>query len=129
MSHANTVGTESKKDWSLSEWIANFLKEDPYYDDGGYEEFVGSDGEPLGEEYDEDEGVVDSLIILGVAAAIVFLVYYRQQRQLAHRRAEENAARAGGIAQPQPGQPGAPPQPGNPGDPLFQPWAAGGVGL
>jgi SEL1 protein len=123
----------SKKDWSLSEWVANFLKEDPYYDDVAYEDLyddtiTGSDGEPIGDEYDDD-GVIDSLIILGLAAVILFLVYYRQQRQQAHRQAEENAARAGGVAQPPPAQPGAAPQPGNPGDPVFQPWGAGGLGF
>ncbi|KAK7743339.1 ERAD-associated protein [Diatrype stigma] len=94
-----------RKDWSLAEWIANFLQEDAYYyedDDGAYEEYydgdgiTGSDGQPLGggggDEFG-DEGVVESLVILGLAAAIVFLMYYRAQRQQAHRQAQEEAAR------------------------------------
>ncbi|KAI0126404.1 hypothetical protein BJ170DRAFT_596006 [Xylariales sp. AK1849] len=122
----------TKKDWSLSEWIANFLKDDrAYYDDATYEDLyddtiTGSDGEPLGDEFDDD-GVIDSLIILGLAAAVVGLIYYRNHRQQAHRQAEENAARAGGIAQPPAPQPGAVPQPGNPGNPL-QPFGHGGMG-
>ncbi|RYP76585.1 hypothetical protein DL771_001654 [Monosporascus sp. 5C6A] len=90
-----------KKDWSLSEWIANFLQEDAYYyedEDGAYDEYygddgiTGSDGQPLGEDFG-DEGVLESLVILGLAAAIAFLMYYRAQRQQAHRQAQEDAAR------------------------------------
>ncbi|KAH6651711.1 hypothetical protein BKA67DRAFT_537571 [Truncatella angustata] len=117
----------TKKDWSLSEWIANFLSDDRFqYDDGGYDDLyedgiVGSDGQPFDE--DDIEGVIDSLIILSVAAAIVALVWYRNARQQAHRQAEDNAARAGG--RPPVPQPGAVPQPGlQP----FQPLGAGGIG-
>ncbi|ORY54848.1 uncharacterized protein BCR38DRAFT_453225 [Pseudomassariella vexata] len=122
----------SKKVWSLSEWIANFLKEDIYYDDGTYEDMygdtiTGSDGEPLGDEF--DDGVIDSLIILGLAAVIVGLIYYRQQRQQAHRQAQDNAIRAGGLAPPPPQQ-AAQPQHGvfAPGDPANPQWGAGGIG-
>lgn len=87
------------------------------YDEG----ITGSDGEPFGDEFD-DEGVLDSLIILGLAAVIVFLIYYRQQRQRAHRQAEEEAAARAGLVPP------LMPQPGAPGDPQFQPWGAGGLG-
>lgn len=116
-----------KKDWSPSEWIANFLKDENfYYDDGAYgdmydDTITGSDGEPFGDEFD-DEGVLDSLIILGLAAVIVFLIYYRQQRQRAHRQAEEEAAARAGLVPP------PMPQPGAPGDPHFQAWGAGGLG-
>lgn len=116
-----------KKDWSPSEWIANFLKDEHfYYDDGTYgdmydDAITGSDGEPFGDEFD-DEGVLDSLIILGLAAVIVFLIYYRQQRQRAHRQAEEEAAARAGLVPP------PMPQPGAPGDPHFQPWGVGGLG-
>lgn len=108
-----------RKDWSLSDWIANFLQDEYYYDEYNDlygDAMTGSDGQPRGDELDED-GVIDSLIILGLAAIIVFLVYYRQQRQQqAHRQADENAARPAGAAPPQPG------------DPQFAQWGAGGVG-
>ncbi|KAI4865314.1 HCP-like protein [Hypoxylon rubiginosum] len=131
-----------KKDWSLSEWIANFLQEDNIYYDDVYEDYLedtitGSDGEPLGEGFDELDGVIESVIILGLIGAILFLMYYRARRQQAHREAEENAARQGqqqqnggvggvglGPAQPAPGQAprGLFPQPG---DPDFAGWPAG----
>ncbi|KAI1855669.1 hypothetical protein JX266_000534 [Neoarthrinium moseri] len=122
-----------KKEWSLSEWINNFLQDERLYYDDVYEDLyddgiVGSDGEPMGD--DLDEAVVDSLIILFVAAAIVALVWYRNARQQAHRQAEENAAREGGAVGRQPAAPqqGAVPQPRNPGDQPFQPFGAGGIG-
>jgi hypothetical protein len=47
--------------------------------------------------YDEiDDGIVESLIIVGLAAALVFLVYYRQQRQVNHRRAMEQQGQGSG---------------------------------
>ncbi|KAK3167982.1 hypothetical protein OEA41_004428 [Lepraria neglecta] len=128
---------EPKKDWSFSEWISNFLEEPhPYYhgaeDDIDYDE----PGMPGGDDdyYDDlDESILESLIIVGIAAAIAFLVYYRQQRQTNHRREME---RQQGEGQPD----GIPPEqrlPGQqadggffppPDDPNFAQWAAGGVG-
>ncbi|KAK9777249.1 hypothetical protein SCAR479_05978 [Seiridium cardinale] len=121
-----------KKDWSLSEWVANFLSDERFqFDDGQYDDLydegiVGSDGQPFDE--DDLEGVVDSLIILFIAAAIVALVWYRNARQQAHREAEDNAARAGGVGRPPAPQPRAVPQPGIPGLQPFQPLGAGGIG-
>ncbi|KAI1077648.1 HCP-like protein [Whalleya microplaca] len=126
-----------RKDWSLSEWIANFLQEDENYYNEMYTEYydddaiTGSDGQPGGGggdglEDDDLDGVLESLIILGLVGAILFLMYYRAQRQQAHRQAEENAARQQQQQQPQPGpQRGLFPQPGDPG---FAQWAAGAVG-
>ncbi|KAL7620222.1 ERAD-associated protein [Parahypoxylon ruwenzoriense] len=116
-----------KKDWSLSEWIANFLKEDNLYYEDGYDDYyddtvAGSDGEPLGDALDELDGVIESLIILGLVSAILFLMYYRARRQQAHRQAEENARQQqqqqGGM------QAQEFPQPGN-ANPDFGQWAAG----
>ncbi|KAI1378827.1 HCP-like protein [Hypoxylon crocopeplum] len=129
-----------KKDWSLSEWIANFLQEDDLYYEDAYEEFyddgtiAGSDGEPLGDALDDLDGVIESLIILGLVGAIMFLMYYRARRQQAHRQAEE-AARQGqqpgagvGVGQ----LPQAPQVQGGIfpplGGPDFGQWAAGAVG-
>lgn len=52
--------------------------------------------------YDDiDESLVESFIIIGLAATLAFLVYYRNQRQLGHRRQAEGQT---GQAQQQ-GQP------------------------
>ncbi|KAI5862979.1 HCP-like protein [Durotheca rogersii] len=138
-----------RKDWSLGEWIANFLQEDNlFYEDeygsGYYEDTIagGAGGEDaLGDDpLDDLDGVIESLIILGLVSAILFLMYYRARRQQAHRQAEEDAnarrqqqpppqqqAWLGAPWRPQQplreqghGQGGLPPQPGNPG---FEQWA------
>ncbi|KAI0021157.1 hypothetical protein F4780DRAFT_739322 [Xylariomycetidae sp. FL0641] len=148
-----------KKQWSMSEWIANFLQDDNIYYEDPYEEYygdetiTGSDGELMhGDEgyVDEEEldGVLESLIILGLVGAILWLMYYRAQRQAqaqqaAVRQAQELAAAAArqqqqqagaavpvagaGAAGQQPHQ-GQFPQPGQPGDPNFNPWGVG-IGL
>jgi SEL1 protein len=84
--------------------------------------------------YDDiiDDGIIESLVIIGLAAALVFLIYYRQQHQLAHRRGEVAARVPAGDQPPADGQH---PQPLNergvfpqPGDPELNDWVAGGVG-
>ncbi|TGO12688.1 hypothetical protein BTUL_0084g00470 [Botrytis tulipae] len=122
-----------KKQWSLAEWVSNFLQDDhPYYADYDAEDAYGSVHDPMpgGDAdglYDDilDDGLVESLIIIGLAAALVFLIVYRQQRQEAHRRGE---APANAQQQPVNGEVqngGLFPQPG---DANFNDWAAGGVG-
>ncbi|KAI9817118.1 MAG: ERAD-associated protein [Pycnora praestabilis] len=142
---------EPKSDWSFNSWIANFFEDDhPYYhssdpsDDPTSDDLSDPtsniqhhDAIPGGDDYyDEvDEGIVESLIIVALAGALAFLVYYRHQRQLLHRRAAhgqgrgqpqgqgEQAAQAQGQGRVQDG--GFFPQPG---DPDFNQWVAGGVG-
>ncbi|KAI9047494.1 hypothetical protein LZ554_008211 [Drepanopeziza brunnea f. sp. 'monogermtubi'] len=125
-----------KKQWSLSEWITNFLQDDHmYYGDADYDDnylpetdpMPGGDADGM---YDDmiDDGLLESLAIIVLAGALVGLIYYRQQRQLAHRRGQEAEAAQNGA---QDGQPQ--PQPDNglfpqPGDPDFGQWVAGGVG-
>ena len=82
-----------------------------------------------------DDGILDSLIIVGLAATLAFLVYYRQQRQTNHQReAQRQQGQAGVAAQPLPAQqhqPGEQPDGGffpPPGDPNYGQWVAGGVG-
>ncbi|KAK4178640.1 hypothetical protein QBC36DRAFT_324253 [Triangularia setosa] len=135
-----------KKHWSLREWINNFLQEenaggqlyDDYYADEYYDEAAaGQNGAgPMpggdGPDFDED-GVLDSLIILGLVSALAFLLMYRaqrQQRQEEARRREQEGGVAGvnGQQQQQPlavagGEPF--PQLGQPG---FGGWGPGGVG-
>ena len=82
--------------------------------------------------YDDlvDDGILESFIIITLAAALVWLIYYRQQRQLAHRRQEE-VARAQQAGQPEPVPQEQQPDGGffpQPGDPGFPGWVAGGIG-
>ncbi|TPX09304.1 uncharacterized protein E0L32_009496 [Thyridium curvatum] len=128
-----------KKDWSFSEWIANFLSDENLYWDDDFDDYdssmPGGDGGAMPE--DIDDGVMESLVIVGLAAALAFLVYYRQQRQQAHQRQEEEARRrqqgdqggqvVGGGGAPAPQQPDRGMFP-RPGDPEFANWVAGGIG-
>jgi SEL1 protein len=149
---------KAKKSRTISEWIAQFLE----YADEDLEEgegtdlelesaAFGSDAMPGGDDSyyeDVDDGLVETLIIIGIAATLAFLVYYRQQRQLQQRRVAEGgriaqnapgAAAPGRAAIPRPtGAAGAAQPPGaaegdrgffpNPGDPDYAAWAAGGIG-
>lgn len=82
-----------------------------------------------------DDGILESLIIIVLAGALAFLVYYRQQRQTNHQReVQRQQGQAGVGAQPLPAQqpvPGQQPDGGffpPPGDPNLGQWVAGGVG-
>jgi SEL1 protein len=120
--------TVQRKDWSLSEWIANFLEEDMrYYDDeydydddmfddaamtggggGGGGAGAGDGGATNDVAGDEDDGgVIESLIILALAASLIFLMIYRNYRQEAARRREEERRRTAERQQQQaqPAQP------------------------
>lgn len=89
----------------------------------------GGDADGL---YDDilDDGLLESLIIIGLAAALVFLIVYRQQRQEAHQRGEGLVAPANAQQNVQPVN-GEVPNRGlfpQPGDANFNDWVAGGVG-
>ena len=151
---------EPKKEWSFSEWISNFLENPhPYYhgaDDDDYDEPLpdGMPGGDVDDYYDElDDNILESLLIVGLAAALAFLVYYRQRRQTNHRR-ETEAQQQGGANNNNNNQPQAQAQvqanengivppaeeqrlPGQqadggffppPEDPNYAAWVAGGVG-
>ncbi|CAL3973681.1 hypothetical protein PZA11_005845 [Diplocarpon coronariae] len=126
-----------KKNWSLSEWISNFLRDDhTQYGDADLDDNYLPDSDPMpgGDAdglYDDvvDDGLLESFAILVLAGALVVLIWYRNQRQLAHRRgleaeAAQNGAHQGGLQQPLPNNELFP----QPGDPGFVQWAAGGVG-
>ncbi|PBP25907.1 ubiquitin-protein ligase sel1 [Diplocarpon rosae] len=126
-----------KKNWSLSEWITNFLRDDHmYYGDADFDDNYLPDNDPMpgGDAdglYDDvvDDGLFESIAILVLAGALVALIWYRNQRQLAHRRereaeAAQNGANQGRLQQPLENN-GLFPQLG---DPEFVQWAAGGVG-
>ena len=145
---------------SVAEWLQAFLDADAEY----YNQLVGAGGEveaddydaaggmPGGDEYfgdDEfiDDGVLETLLIGGLVAALAWLLWYRgqqQQRQRAaaeqRRREELNGEQGQGQNQQAPAAaapPAQPPAPGQQpdggffppqGDPNFNAWVAGGVG-
>ncbi|KAK4996446.1 ERAD-associated protein [Elasticomyces elasticus] len=134
---------EPKKSRTFGEWLTNFLEADAaYYADHDYEPddwdthssdpMPGGDGEYFDDDIDDD--IIETLIIVGLAATLAFLVYYRhrqreQQRQAVHGEDPEppDAVGAQLQAQIQEQQPdgGFFPQPGNLG---FNDWVAGGIG-
>lgn len=132
---------EPRKAWSFSEWISNFVADDDssngYYQSAEDDDFVDqqADTMPGGDDFYDiiDESIVESLIIIGLAATLAFLVYYRQQRQTNHQRQQVQVQQAqvqGGVlgVAPVEGQQADggffPPV----GDPGFGQWVAGGVG-
>ena len=118
---------ETRKDWSLSEWIANFIQEDAYYayEDEAYVDELYDDTIDGGEGDFEEGGVLESVLIIGVMTALVFLLWWRQRIQQAHAQREEERRR-------EQGQPPRPPQhQGNGPNPEngFAQWVAGGMEL
>lgn len=75
----------------------------------------------------DDGGVLESVLIIGVMTALVFLLWWRQRIQQAHAQREEERRRAQGLPPQQPAAAAAV----NRGDPAagFPAWAAGGMGL
>ncbi|KAL7926794.1 ubiquitin-protein ligase [Trichoderma austrokoningii] len=109
---------KKKKDWSLAEWINNFLEEEglPYDDDYLDDMYDGT----LGDE-DEDimDGIVESTLIIGITLALVLLLWWRQRMQQQHAQNVEEERQ------------NQRPQQGNPINPedAFPAWAGGGMGL
>lgn len=117
----DTLFSGPKRDWSLTEWVANFLDAEDYeydehYRDSIYDGTIGS-----GEEYDEDSGLVESLLIIVISLSLVALLWWRQRLQEAHAQAEEARRREQGL-------PPAPPRE-DAAAAAFRGWAAGGIGL
>ena len=97
---------------------------------------------PGSDEYyeDIDDGVLESLVLVALAGALAFLVYYRQQRQQNHRQAADEQRRrqelnqAAGVNEAVLHQPLAQGQQADggffppPDDPNFDAWRAGGIG-
>ncbi|KAM3565165.1 hypothetical protein ARSEF4850_001538 [Beauveria asiatica] len=117
-----TNAAEKKKDWSLSEWINNFIDGDLLYDDEYYEDYYDANTIEGGEIFD-DSNVLESLLIIGVTFALVGLVWWRQRLQMQRAEAEERRRREQGLP------PGAPVvmDPNMMGG--FPGWAAGGIGF
>jgi SEL1 protein len=130
--HTNAY-TATTKQWSMREWLHNFLDEGQTYivDENEYDDDqlpgTSSTAPGIEEEY-IDDGLIESLIIVVLAGILVWLVYLRQAQQLAHRRAEAAAQARQGVQdvgnaqQPEGGF--FPP----PGDPALPEWLAGGIG-
>ena len=82
----------------------------------------------------EDDGVVESLLIVGITMSLVFLVWWRQRIQQANARGEEVRRQEQGLPPHQAPAPQQQPQQQqennrfNPAD-LFPGWAGNGVGL
>jgi len=128
-----------RKSWS--EWLTAFLEADAalYRDDHGHgdlddpllddrDDWYSSAGAPPGGDYDDldfEDGIGESLLIVGCAAILAILVMYRRRRQDERERErlglpaqQENAGQGGGDGGLFPA-PGEPDRPG---------WVAGGVG-
>ena len=72
----------------------------------------------------EDDGVLESILIIAITFALGALLWYRQRVQQAHRDAEDARRREQGLPPRQ--QPeNRPPEGVDP----FQAWAGGGLGL
>lgn len=107
-----------------------FLEASPYNEDHVFEndDWESMDPMPGGDESfysdgDLDDGLFESLAIIGLAGLFLFLIMYRRRR-IAERQAENNGAAAANQQQPQ-GNQGLFPQPG---DTELPGWAVGGVG-
>ncbi|KAF3357394.1 Ornithine aminotransferase [Verticillium dahliae VDG1] len=141
--HSIQDDPEPKKDWSLGEWISNFMKDDnafwnqeDFYDDI-YDDTAAH--AEAGDDFIFEDDMTESLLIVFIGICLVLLLYYRQQMQQRHRRDEEarRLQQQQGIApNAQAQQPPPPPPPAQEdrgmfpaqGNPAFNDWVAGGVG-
>lgn len=134
----------AKKRRTFAEWLNDFLEADAAYYNEVYEadDWDANDPMPGGDEYWDadgqlDEGVLETLLIGGLIAALAWLVYYRQQRmQQAERRRREggDGQNQNGEQQAQQQQQQDPDQQQDrglfprPGDAAWNDWVAGGIG-
>jgi len=139
------ISLAPRKRYTFSEWLVNFLAADledyeaelaraANGDDGlgGLDEWNSAGGGVADEYYGDgwedyaDDDMLETLIILGLATTLAFLVWFRQQRQMRERREREaqQQAAAGQVPQVEPDRGVFPP----PGDPEVLNWVAGGIG-
>ncbi|KEZ42377.1 Ubiquitin-protein ligase sel1 [Scedosporium apiospermum] len=126
--HSIQDDPKPKKDWSLAEWITNFIQDDTnYYEDSLYDDIFDDTIGDRQHGLDEDSGL-ELLFIFGISMALVGLLYYRQFRQQQNRRQqdEERRRQNNGAAGDQ-GEldEGVFPRAN---DPEFANWVAGGIG-
>jgi len=125
-----------KKTWS--EWLTAFLEADAatYHDEHVEpDDWEHMDTMPGGDDFlgdDLDDGLLESVLIISLAAALAVLVMYRRRRQEERDRQQRqhgNNAAVGNVQQQNANvhqqDRGLFPQPG---DPEFPGWAVGGVG-
>ena len=118
-----TIFTGRSKEWSLSEWVSNFLQDDNlYYDDALYDDFYDDNGGGLedSEESEVRDTVLESVLIASVAMSLMFLVWWRQRMQQIRGEADEDARR---DVRPVANNPALGQIEG------FPAWAAGGFGI
>lgn len=118
----------------MKEWIRNFIQDgaQQFYEDFD-DDLYPTDALASGSGNEDslyndigDDGIMETVLIMVLAAALVWLIYYRQARQMVHRRAEQERLRRAGLPVPVvPADNGAFPAPG---DPAALDWAAGGIG-
>ncbi len=79
-----------RKDWSLSEWINNFLDADAaLYEEDLYEDMYDATSIPEGEEDSFAGGIVESLLIVAITMTLVFLIWWRQRIQQARNELDD----------------------------------------
>lgn len=130
---------DSKPRRTFKEWVKAFIENDEegYYEDL-YEQQRGEDDEYRSLEseghedgyYDDldldiDEGMLEGLLIVGLAATLLVLVYFRQQQQRNRQNENVNANADAQNGNENANDRGFFPRPG---DPEFGQWVAGGVG-
>jgi len=127
---------ELKKQWSLSEWISNFLQEDQgflgEYDDDNYlpedDPMPGGDSDGMYDDVlSEGFGILDYLLAMSFVGALIALIYHRQRVAAEVQRQREEGQQQG-QQQPQDAQQGDRGLFPGPGDPDFNQWVAGGIG-
>lgn len=140
--HGIEEDAKDAKRRSFAEWVNDFLEADAaaYYDQQYESDDWDSQHDPMpgGDAYfgdeDIDDGVLETLLIGGLIAALAGLVWYRQQQQrAAEQRQRQGADGQGGGEEPQAPAPlpGQQPDGGffpQPGDPNFGAWMAGAIG-
>ena len=149
--HGIEEDTQPRKRRTFAEWLNDFLEADAAY----YNEIFEADDwdaqrdpMPGGDEYwdqggDEyiDDGVLETLLIGGLVAALAWLIFYRQQQQRAaeqrRRQGLDAQGQDGAAGQQQQQQPPPHPQAGQnhdrgffppPDDPGWNDWVAGAIG-
>jgi len=131
-----TIFLAPRKQWSLSEWISNFLQEDQGYlgdyDDDNYlpeeDPMPGGDADGMYDDVLSDGfGILDYLLAMSFVFALVALIYHRQRVAAEVQRQREEGQQQGQQPPQDPQQEDRGLFPG-PGDPDFNQWVAGGIG-
>lgn len=121
-----------KKSWS--EWLNAFLEADAAAYQGDHfderDDWDHMDTMPGGDDFydDLDDGIVESLLIIGLAAALALLVMYRRRRADDRERRQQLQQQQGNQQPPVAQAEQEPELFAQPGDLDFVGWNGGGVG-